>query len=205
MISPRVGVVFSLAPEGDLLGDQAARRSFRVQLGLPSDWATIRQVHGHAVVEATGPGPQGEADAIFTRVRHLPLAVFTADCVGVVLVGSSAVGVAHAGWRGAAAGVVTHLAEAMAEAGSPPEYAAIGPGIGPCCFEVGQEVATAFPGRTSRTTWDTLSVDLWGAVADQVPGLEVWRSDHCTFDQDDTFSHRRQQTERRMATIGWRP
>jgi copper oxidase (laccase) domain-containing protein len=62
-----------------------------------------------------------------------------------------------------------------------------------------------FPGRTSRTTWGTLSVDLWGALSDQVRGLEVWRSDYCTFDHEDTYSHRRQQTPERMASIGWRP
>ncbi len=205
MISPRPGVAFSLADAGDLRHDHAARRAWSRRWGLPEDWATVRQVHGARVVEATGPGDWGEADALFTRARLLPVTVFTADCLGVILVGPGAVGVAHAGWRGIAAGVVANLASTMTEEGHPPLYAALGPGIGPCCFEVGEEVAVRFPEHRSTTRTGATSVDLWEAVCVQLPAVEIWRSNHCTFHLDGTFSHRRHHTEERMAALTWMP
>lgn len=204
MIHPRSGVAFSLVTEGDQRSDSTARGLLARRLGVPNEWATVSQVHGNRVVEAFAAGDLGEADAIFTTRPGLPVAVFTADCAGVVLTAASAVGVAHAGWRGAAARVVAGLVEAMAGAGHPPRWGAIGPSIGPCCFEVGAEVAVRFPEHTAQTTWGTTSVDLWRAVVDQVPGVELWRANYCTFHNTDAFSHRRDATTKRMAAVGWR-
>ncbi|HKX75549.1 MAG TPA: polyphenol oxidase family protein [Acidimicrobiia bacterium] len=203
MISPRPGVAFSLADAGDLRSDPEARLAFALQLGIPSDWATVDQVHGGRVVEATGPANWGEADAIFTRIPQLPVAVFTADCVGVALWSEGAVGVAHAGWRGAVASVVSELFRVMTESGHPPLGAGLSPRIGPCCYEVGEEVAARFPFHNAVTTWGTRSVDLSGAVASQLPDLEVFTSELCTFHDEGLFSHRRDGTSRRMATVAW--
>jgi YfiH family protein len=199
------GVAFTDASEGDVLGDQAARMAVSDQLGIDSNWATLTQVHGGNVVEATGPGNWGEADAIYSAARGLPLAIFTADCAGVVLLGERAVGVAHAGWRGAATGVVAALYSAMALAGHTPRAAAVGPVIGPCCLEVGTEVADRFPGLTAMTTWGTISVDLGAAIAAQLDGLEIWSAGVCTRHEPGWFSHRKDGTANRLAALGWLP
>ena len=205
MIQPRAGVAFSLAAAGDLRNDDAARGKFSAAIGIPSAWATVRQVHGSNVVEATGAGDQGEADAVFTLRPMLPIAVFTADCAGVVIGADNGIGIAHAGWRGAVAGVVRALAAAMSQTGVVPRWAAIGPFINPCCFEVGAEVAGRFGDHLSLTSWGTVSVDLGLSLQAQLEGLETWQAGLCTFHDRSCFSHRRDATPARMATVAWLP
>jgi polyphenol oxidase len=199
------GVAFSEGSDGDLRHDLEARIAVARTLGLPSEWAVVRQVHGGDVRRVAGPGDAGEADALWTTQRRMPLAIFTADCFGVVLAAKSAVGVAHAGWRGARAGVTSRLRKAMTDAGHQPRQAAVGPGIGPCCFEVGQEVAAEFPTGTATTTWGTTSVDLPGVIRSQLAGLETWSLDACTRHGQGWFSHRADGTDKRLAAIGWLP
>jgi polyphenol oxidase len=203
MIQTCPGAVFGTADDGDLRFDLAARRLFSKRAGIGNEWATVRQVHGATVLRVEQPGEAGEADALFTSERSLPLAVFTADCFPVVLVGPDAVGVAHAGWRGAAAGVVERLRTDMTDAGVAPERACVGPGIGPCCFEVGPEVRSAFPTHHATTTWGTPSVDLRGAIVEALAGLDVWQSGQCTRCGSGFFSHRRDRTSARMAGVTW--
>lgn len=199
------GAAFTDADEGDMRDDRRARLRVSSELKIHGDWATVRQVHGSAVVQAREPGDLGEADAVFTEVPGLPLAVLTADCHGVVIRSDASVGVAHAGWRGAASGVVGALREEMSRHGGPPHLAAIGPGIGPCCFEVGPEVSRLFPGQVATTSWGTESVDLEGALRDQLDGLEIWALGRCTRHHHDMLSHRRDGTRARMASIAWLP
>jgi YfiH family protein len=186
-------------------GERSARVELARRLGIPDEWASVRQVHGSQARRVHQAGDAGEADALWTSRSGLPLAIYTADCLGVVLVADGAVGVAHAGWRGGASGVVAHLIDEMTEAGYPPQRAAVGPGIGPCCFEVGPEVASLFPDYVASTTWETPSVDLAGAVGRQLSGLDVWHAGGCTRHEDGWFSHRADGTTARMATIGWLP
>ena len=195
MISPAEGVAFTTAADGDMRRDHMARE----RLGL-AEWATVRQVHGATVVEVTESGDHGEADGLFTTEVGLALAVFTADCMGVVIHGSGRVAVVHAGWRGAAAGVV---ATAVARIGDV-QSAHIGPHIRPCCFEVGPEVSARFIGHLGRTRQGTTSVDLVSAVAAQLP-VEPEIIDLCTRCGSDTFSHRRNGTGERLAAVGWVP
>ncbi len=203
MILPTPGVAFTSASDGDARGNNAARIAVSTKLGIASEWGVVHQVHGSSVVEAAGPGLHGDADALFTAVPGLPLAVFTADCAGVVVQADGGVGVAHSGWRGAASGVVANLLRAMLARGLQPVRAFLGPSIGPCCFEVGPEVAARFPGFVAVTEWGTTSVDLWAAISAQLDGLEVEDLRHCTRHEGDTFSHRRDGTDDRMAAIGW--
>lgn len=207
MIRPpsRNGVAFSEATDGDLRGDIAARTRASQALGVTDEWATVRQVHGRGVVRVGAAGDAGAADALWTTASGLPLAVFTADCFGVVLHSDAAVGVAHAGWRGADAGVVAALRDEMGLAGHDPIRAEIGAGIGPCCFEVGPEVAERFKDHVGETTWGTTSVDLVNAIEGQLAGIATWYVDGCTHHEDTWFSHRRDQTGRRLGTIGWLP
>lgn len=137
------GAAFGTAADGDGRHDPEARRRISGALGIPADWAYLHQVHGSRVWEASSPGLQGDGDALFTTVSRLPLAVGTADCVPVILEGPGGMGLAHMGWRGAAAGVVAALRSAMEAAGVAPVRAAVGPGIGPCCYEVGDELREA--------------------------------------------------------------
>ncbi|HSM01911.1 MAG TPA: polyphenol oxidase family protein [Acidimicrobiia bacterium] len=199
------GVAFGDASDGDARQDPGARSRISASLGISDRWAWLRQVHGAGVAAVTGPGDGGEADAAFTVVPGLPIAVSTADCLPVMLEGDGAVGVAHAGWRGAAAGVVRAVRRAMENAGVPPSRAAIGPGIGPCCFEVGSEVADRFPGHASETGWGTLSVDLPAAVAADLEGLRIWMSRDCTRGDDRFHSYRRDGTSARQVAIAWLP
>ncbi|MGE0362373.1 MAG: peptidoglycan editing factor PgeF [Vicinamibacterales bacterium] len=144
----------------------------------------VRQVHGAvvAVVDAAAAGPsRPEADALITRVPGAALAVVTADCVPVLLADpvSGAVGAVHAGWRGTAANIAGAAVAAMADRwGVPPARltAAIGPSIGACCYEVGDELEGAFvaAGHDARAlaAWfrrddrGRLRLDLWTANRD---------------------------------------
>jgi hypothetical protein len=200
-----LGAAFGEAADGDGRHDAEARQSLGEQTGAPTEWAWARQVHGREVVEVTGSGMVGDADALFTRVPGLSLVVSTADCVPVVLEGGEGVGVAHAGWPGNAAGVVANLLGHMTRAGIDVERAVIGPAIRACCFEVGPEVAGLFPGSLAKTAWGTVSVDLAAAVRAQLPALEVIDVGVCTRDDERFHSHRRDRTPERQVSIAWLP
>ena len=179
-------------------------RSVSAQLGIAGQWATVAQVHGASLCVVESYGNAGEADALATMLSGLPLAVFTADCGGVVLESLHSVAVIHAGWRGAAAGVVGTAASWMAHDGGV-QRAALGPTIGPCCFEVGEEVAAQFPEHQTTTTWGSVSVDLPAAITAQLPDVQWWSADACTRCGKGWFSHRRDATPSRLATLGWMP
>jgi len=122
----------------------------------------------------------------------------------VSIEGDRGTAVAHAGWRGLQRGVVAAVIGEMVESGMHPLRAAIGPSIGPCCFEVGAEVLGEFPAEFHReTTWQTPSLDLRAVAAGQLGGLDVWNADVCTRCGSDFFSHRRDGTSHRMAAVAW--
>jgi len=128
--------------------------------GMPFEaWTSAEQVHGNgvAVVTAADRGRGRDrlhpavpaADALITREKGILLAGLFADCVPLYFYDPvhEAVGLAHAGWRGTAARIAEAVVKEMAERfGTRSEdlYAAIGPSIGPCCYEVGEETAKAF-------------------------------------------------------------
>jgi YfiH family protein len=115
--------------------------------------ATLRQVHSSACVPANGrSGVLGQGDALLEDTPGAVVAVKTADCIPILLVDARqrAVAAIHAGWRGTAAGIAACAAAAMRDRfGTLPAdlHAAIGPGIGQCCYEVGPEVAAQFGGQ----------------------------------------------------------
>lgn len=134
--------------------------------------ATVRQVHGTRVVTAAPDREPPEADGVVTRARGLAVGIVTADCVPALLLARrhGVAAAVHAGWRGAAAGVLeAALTYLRAEFGVEPAdvEASFGPSIGPCCYRVGAEVQAAFTARTDATTspaWtrsaDRLRLDL---------------------------------------------
>lgn len=211
---------------GDHVGDApaavAANRARLAQwLGLPAAPAWLRQVHGAVVVDAAtvAPGVPPEADASYATRPGVVCAVLTADCLPVVLAATDgrAVAVAHAGWRGLAGGVLEATVAALGAAGAPAGelVAWLGPAIGPAAYEVGSEVRAALlagdagadaalaPGRAGHW-W----LDLYAAARRRLAAAGVGAvhgGGLCTAgDPQRFFSHRRDGTTGRQATLVWR-
>jgi purine-nucleoside/S-methyl-5'-thioadenosine phosphorylase / adenosine deaminase len=154
-----------------------------------------RQVHG-AIVRQADPDGRGEpADGLWTDAPHRPLLVFTADCVPVAIGRAGgprpALALLHVGWRGLLAGIVQAGAAALGGR----LHAALGPAIGPCCYEVGDEVRTAFRTQFGARILRGRHLDLWAATEHALRAagvVRVARSDLCTACSPQLFfSHRR--------------
>jgi YfiH family protein len=154
------------------------------------------QVHS-ARVRRAARGSRGEpGDGLWTDEPGLPILAMSADCLPIVLArtdgGKPAVAVLHVGWRGLLAGIVEAGAEALGRANL---AAAVGPGIGPCCYEVGEEVAAPYRERFGPDVVHASRLDLWTSAerALRAAGVDrVDRFDRCTACEPETFfSHRR--------------
>ena len=159
------------------------------------DLALNFQMHS-TIVNRAEAGVRGaaEGDALWTDEPGVPIAALAADCVPVALVrceGEPAVAVAHEGWRGVLAGVLENAVETL---GGRLE-AAIGPSAGPCCYEVGEEVARPYRERFGDAIMVGRNLDLWSAAEAtlQAAGVDVvHRVDLCTIcNPERLFSHRR--------------
>ena len=159
----------------------------------PEQLALNRQVHGTLVRRAQA-GDRGEhADGLWTDEPGLPMLAMSADCLPIALARRNGetptLAVLHVGWRGLAAGIAASGVETLGG----DVAAVIGPGIGPCCYEVGPEVAARFEPDLLHDR----KLDLWTAAerALLAAGVdEVERTDICTFCNPDLyFSHRRDQ------------
>ena len=177
---------------------------------------TVKQVHSGRVVRIDGNEEAVEADGMISSAVGLTLGILTADCVPVLLVDTRlrAVGALHAGWRGTAAGIAgAGVACLQAEFGSRAGdlVAAVGPSIGPCCYEVGADFHDHFTADLFRGQ----RLDLWEANRRQLAeaGVQevhvVGQCTACTRGMDGGrkyFSHRDEKgkTGRMMAAIGVR-
>ncbi|MDQ3070423.1 MAG: peptidoglycan editing factor PgeF [Acidobacteriota bacterium] len=163
----------------ELPADAALRQknieAFARDLGVePPALRRAAQVHGCGVLVISGgdmpPQILPSADAVVSGAPGTACAVQIADCVPILVAGENAVAAIHAGWRGTAAGVVAEAVRALAAIGSttPTLVAAIGPSIGPCCYQVDDRVRDAF--RASAQ---------WGAAegAFAPDGAGFWRLD----------------------------
>jgi YfiH family protein len=157
-----------------------------------------RQVHGTRVV-VDGEGGE-EADGQVTTRAGVAAIVLVADCLPVALAGPGAAGAVHAGWRGLSDGVLE--AGVAAVGGGGPVAAAIGPGIGPCCYEVGDDVRAVF--GTSERTLDLKAVAR--ARLEDAGVTEIHDCGLCTAcDAERFFSHRRDRgLTGRQAGLAWR-
>jgi YfiH family protein len=190
------------------------RRRLRDALSLPAEPAWLEQVHGSGVVVLPA-AVQAPADASVTFTRGEVCAVLVADCLPVFLAGRTGdrVGIAHAGWRGLAAGVVEATIAALACV--PEELVAwLGPSIGPRAFEVGPEVRDAFlaqdagaaaafhPGRAGRWLADLPGLARRRLAAAGVTAVSG--GDLCTHtDAARFYSFRRDGATGRMAALAW--
>lgn len=114
-----------------------------------------QQVHKIDLAHVQAPGQVcGEVDGLYTRAADIPISVMTADCVPVVLArrDGGAGAAVHAGWRGTRAHILGALWDQLLSQGERPGdwVAAIGPAIGPCCYEVSEELAADFEKEYSR-------------------------------------------------------
>ncbi len=162
--------------------------------------ATLKQVHSSDCVAAGGrSGELGRADALIENTPGNIVAVKTADCIPILLVDERrrAVAAVHAGWRGTAARIAPAAIAAMRERfGTRPEdlHAAIGPGIGACCYEVGPEVAAQF-GAAERRHIDLAEENRMQLVETGLPAEHVYRSDLCTMCRPAEFHSFRRDKE----------
>lgn len=171
-----------------------------------------RQVHGSTVRRVTEPPARdraaAEEDGQATSREDVAALVFVADCLPVALVAEGAVAAVHAGWRGLAGGILAEGVAALRELGaSGPVRAAIGPGAGGCCYEVGEEVHAYFRGEGARRGE---RLDLKAVAAAQLARAgvaEVHDVGLCTLcaPEELFFSHRRGGgITGRQAGVVWR-
>lgn len=154
------------------------------------------QVHSARVVRAAAGARDEYADGLWTDEPELPILALSADCLPIALVRTGgrapAVAVLHAGWRGLLEGIVS---SGVAALGAENLTAAVGPAIGPCCYEVGEEVAAQYRERFGDGVVRDGRLDLWASAerALRAVGVErIHRLDRCTACEPETFfSHRR--------------
>ncbi|MDE3132038.1 MAG: polyphenol oxidase family protein [Acidobacteriota bacterium] len=169
-----------------------------------------RQVHGDAVltVSSETTAPATEADAVVSATRGLAPMVITADCLPIVIASRGAVAAVHAGWRGLAAGLIGKAVAALRRQGGGVISAAIGPGAGVCCYEVGDDLHRRFNARC-QDFHRARNLDLKAIARVQLMEAGVARihdTEICTICGDPglTFSHRREGAATgRQAAIVW--
>lgn len=168
----------------------------------------LEQVHGGDVCEITSATSRyhpSEGDAMVTDEYDIGLLVTGADCPPLALATPDRVAMVHCGWRSLAAGIIENVLE---EIGDGPVMAAVGPGIGPTSYEVGEEVPEAI-GADASDAYVAGYLDLAAVIEVKLRRFGVASIEqvgHCTFSRPDMyFSHRRDQgATGRQAGIAWR-
>jgi YfiH family protein len=172
----------------------------------PDKLAMNRQVHA-ATVNRAAAGERGrEGDGLWTDEPNVPMLKVTADCLPVALArrnGRPALALLHAGRLGVLEGI---LEAGVATLGGT-VAAAVGPGIGPCCYEVGEEIADAYRARFGPAAVRGRNLDLWFVTEHvlRAAGVDsVERFDVCTACNEEFFSHRRDSgVTGRQGVIGY--
>jgi YfiH family protein len=205
-------IVFTDRSHGDLaIGSEGL--DHRRHTLAPAPWTWLRQVHGGRVVVVDGPGAHAgvDADAAVTATLGCVLAVQVADCAPVALVGDGVVGVAHAGWRGLAAGVLPAAVAAMRDLGGGDVRATIGPCIHAECYafgprELDELAAMLGDGVRATTSAGMPALDIVAAArASLAQGgvVDVGVIDVCTACSPDHWSHRASGDSARQAVVAW--
>ncbi|HVW11417.1 MAG TPA: peptidoglycan editing factor PgeF [Bryobacteraceae bacterium] len=171
----------------------------------PPDLTIAKQIHSAQVLDACGRrGEQiGEGDAIVSAEPGVAIGIKTADCVPILLADpeTRVVACAHAGWRGTAANIVAATVERMKALGAREKniVAAIGPSIGPCCYEVSAETAAHFDRWRSATPGEYKPhLDLPAINERQLTEAgvhRIWKSGECTYCRADRYFSFRRESE----------
>lgn len=185
----------------------------------PEAVTTLKQIHSGLVLEAVPPGGDrfSEGDGLVTKTPGMLVGVRTADCVPILIADerTRAVASVHAGWRGTAQNIArAAVRELITRFGSRAEdlHAAVGPSIGPCCYEVGVEVTRQFdtPEPERDTPEGPRKIDLPGINERQLreAGVtDVWVARECTFCESAkyySFRREKEQAGRMMSFVGQR-
>jgi YfiH family protein len=197
---PGTRAIFSTRSAGSVTED---RLPLAAALGIsPDQIVSGRQVHGaklafHDIATTHRPEVDGQ---VILAAGPVGL-VYTADCLPVGEAGPGGVAILHCGWRGLAAGIFARGVESVGAT-----HAAIGPGIGPCCYEVGRDVIDAFAdlgdGIATGRVLDLPEVARRLLVQAGVESIES--ADLCTSCEEDLFfSHRRDAGPGRQAGLAW--
>ena len=199
------GAIFTTRSWGDV-------RETQSQIGERLGVRVVRprQVHGNTVISVTAGGDPAaiEADALVTTAPGVAAAVITADCLPIVVAGAGAVAAVHAGWRGLDSGVIARAVDEIRRLGGGVLQAAIGPGAGVCCYEVGEDLHRRFNAR-GQDFRRGANLDLKAIARVQLMEAGVARihdTGICTIcgDPELTFSYRREGPEAgRQAVIAW--
>jgi YfiH family protein len=203
---------------GDDADAVAANRAALVQtFGLPSAPRWLRQVHGSTVARFAGTeiaATEPEADAAVTAQAGVVLAVLTADCLPVLFCSADdrTIGVAHAGWRGLAEGVLERTVAALGNPTAPPR-AWLGPCIGAASYEVGDEVRDAFVAHDGSSAdafaatrpghWRCDLVRLAGRRLRRLGIVDIGGGGFDTGTDPRWYSHRRDGRSGRFASLLW--
>jgi YfiH family protein len=202
----------------DHVGDDpaaVAENRRRVEAAAGGPLVLASQVHGTAVLVVDAPlaGPPPQADALVTSTPGLVLTVLVADCTPVLVADPEAgvVGVAHAGRRGMAEGVVAALLAAMREQGAQRMVARVGPSICARCYPVPlalrEEVAAVEPVARSVSRRGNPALDVAAGVLAQLRAGDVDAVEvpGCSAEDGQLFSYRRERTTGRYAGLAWIP
>lgn len=175
------------------------RRRLCAEIGADADALAMNYQHHSTDVLRGKAGSRGErGDGLWTDERGLPLLALAADCLPIALArangGKPALAVLHAGWRGLLGGIASSGVQAL---GGGLVSAIVGPGIGPCCYEVGKEVADPFRRALGLGLVRDGKLDLWSAAERSLRAagcVRVDRVDLCTACTPERFfSHRRDE------------
>lgn len=224
LVTTRIGGVSRAPYQGFNLalhvGDQVAhvldnRQQLQRLVNAQARFQWLNQIHGAQVAEALPGGEEQNADALYSRDPDVVCAILTADCLPVFLCAADGrqVALAHAGWRGLAAGIVENTLDTF-RVPARQVLVWLGPAIGPQHFEVGNNVRDAFLAVSSLLAEAFVPVrqDYWRAdiyrlttLRLKMRGVEaVYGGKYCTFaDQERFYSYRRDGITGRMASLIW--
>tara|TARA_B100000945_G_scaffold301692_1_gene284683 strand:- start:2557 stop:3249 length:693 start_codon:yes stop_codon:yes gene_type:complete len=165
--------------------------------------AIPEQIHSSNVRWVENPGKYGGVDGLLTSNKGLILSLKVADCVPVYIldIQNQIIGLVHSGWRGTVSGIVTKTIKLMLKKKSNSNKIKIflGPSIGQCCYEVGEEVAEKFQSESKTSLMNNKwKVDLKKEISSQLISLgikkyNINRSKYCTYESPSYCSYRRDQ------------
>lgn len=219
-VLPGVSAAFTDSSAGNLalhVGDDPSlvlqrRTELEAEMGIAAgSLQFMNQVHGATVALADGTSRTPEADAMVSL--GTPLAVMVADCIPLLLAGTSRSGpvlsAIHAGRPGLAAGVVPAAVDRMRALGATGIRAWLGPSICGRCYEVPrhlqEQIAAVVPAAIATTSWGTPGLDLPAGARSQLEeaGVSVEYSGQCTLETESLYSYRRNRNTGRFAGVIW--